>query len=80
MGEFLHGATMGRYESELRRQTAELLQEAPSLADAQALEPAEPFEVTAPPAEAVREGPHAMAPARRARRVRPQQMELSLSA
>ena len=24
MGEFLHGATMGRYESELRRQTAEL--------------------------------------------------------
>lgn len=65
---------------QLRRQTAELLQEAPSLADAATLEPAERLGVTATPSEAVRDGPYALAPARRARRLRPQQMELSLSA
>ncbi len=52
---------------QLRRQTAELLQEAPALADATA------------PAEEARDGPRTMPP-RSTRRRRPQQMELPLSA
>jgi hypothetical protein len=64
---------------QLRRQTAELLQETPALADApdrvaSSLEP----EGQAP--DALRDGPHGMASGRRTRRPRPHQMELPLSA
>ena len=65
---------------QLRRQTAELLQEAPALADATLRLPAEPVAIVVPPADALRDGPHAMARGRRSRRTRPQQMELPLSA
>jgi hypothetical protein len=65
---------------QLRRQTAELLQEAPALADAPTRVAADALETLAPPPEAPRDGPQAMAQGRRARRPRPQQMELPLSA
>lgn len=62
---------------QLRRQTAELLHEAPALADA-------PMPAAPSPdllADASPEGPRTMPPAARTRRVRPkQQMELPLSA
>ena len=70
---------------QLRRQTAELLQEAPVLADAAervAVETSVPLDPHGSPADALpdvlRDGPHAMATGRRARR--PHQMELPLSA
>lgn len=65
---------------QLHRQTAELLQEAPALADAPARLPAEPLGSAVPPTDALRDGPHAMGRGRRTRRTRPQQMELPLSA
>jgi len=65
---------------QLRRQTAELLQEAPVLADAPVHLPADPLGTVVPPHDTVRDGPHAMGRGRRARRSRPQQMELPLSA
>jgi len=64
---------------QLRRQTAELLREAPALADAPARVLAEPLGALVTP-DALREGPHSMAAGRRTRRTRPQQMELPLSA
>lgn len=64
---------------QLRRQTAELLQEAPALADAPAAA-AGPLDAALLPSDTAREGPHAMSQGRRARRPRPQQMELPLSA
>jgi hypothetical protein len=65
---------------QLRRQTSELLQEAPALADAPARLPADPLGTVVSTPEAMRDGPHAMGRGRRARRTRPQQMELPLSA
>ena len=65
---------------QLRRQTAELLQEAPLMADAPAHAAAESFDTAVPPHDTLRDGPHAMAQGRRTRRPRPQQMELPLSA
>jgi hypothetical protein len=72
---------------QLRRQTAELLQEAPVLADAAERVDVEPLASLdspgAPPdalADVLRDGPHAMVTGRRARRPRPHQMELPLSA
>jgi hypothetical protein len=58
---------------QLRRQTAELLQEAPALADA-------PATVGDGEMGAPQEGARTLAPSATVRRRRPQQMELSLSA
>lgn len=65
---------------QLRRQTAELLHEAPALADAPT-PTADEWPVHADAPDAVREGPRTMAPAPATRRTRrQQQMELPLSA
>jgi hypothetical protein len=62
---------------QLRRQTAELLQEAPALADTR---PSETAVANTSVSDTSRDAPHGMAVGRRSRRTRPQQMELPLSA
>lgn len=61
------------FAMQLRRQTAELLQEAPALADAPAIK-------SENDATATMEGPRTMSPRAAVRRRRPRQMELPLSA
>ena len=69
---------------QLRRQTAELLHEAPGLADVPERVAVEPLEsITAAPdalRDVVHDGPRTRAVGHRSRRVRPHQMELPLSA
>ena len=66
---------------QLRHQTAELLQEAPALADVAAAPAGALADAPMPPAvEMPAEGPRTLAPGAPTRRRRPQQMELPLSA